>query len=84
MEKNHWFHDCLFQLIQRNKTINKLTIYKILNNQSQSQHHQVTRVIHYPPSDGHTDNKALRRGARLVEQFDPVYPSKTILQRRLN
>lgn len=28
--------------------------------------------------------QVLLRGTRLVEQFDPVYSSKTILQRRLN
>lgn len=49
------------------------------------QHHQITRVIHYPPGGYLVHRyKALLRGTRLVEQFDPVYSSKTILQRRLN
>lgn len=48
------------------------------------QHHQITRVIHYPPGGGYLVHRYLLRGTRLVEQFDPVYSSKTILQRRLN
>lgn len=47
--------------------------------------YQVTRVIHYPPGGYLVHRyKALLRSTRFVEQFDPVYSSKTILQRRLN